>query len=47
MIAGCGVLITVLGVVATGRWAARTAARTGYLLEAEVNDGEHRVSATA
>ena len=47
MIVGCGVVIALLGVVSTGRWATRTAARTGYLLEAEVTDTEQHVTAAA
>jgi EmrB/QacA subfamily drug resistance transporter len=45
VIIGCGVVIALLGVLSTGRAAARTAARAGYLLEAEVHDAERRVAA--
>jgi MFS family permease len=44
-IIGCGIVIALLGMLSTGQAAARTAARAGYLLEAEVNDAEHRVAA--
>jgi EmrB/QacA subfamily drug resistance transporter len=35
LIAGCGVLVTLLGIIMTGRWAARTADRTRHLLDSE------------
>lgn len=35
LVVGCGVLVTVLGVASTGRWAAGTAERTRRLLEEE------------
>ncbi|GAB1639895.1 MFS transporter [Krasilnikovia sp. MM14-A1259] len=44
---GCGVVIVLLGVLSTGRTAARTAARTSYLLEAEVTDAQQRTAAAA
>jgi hypothetical protein len=45
IVAACGAIILILGIITTGRWARRTAARTAALLE-PAPPGTSRLAAT-
>ena len=47
LMAGCGLIVLVLGLVSTSRWALDTAARTRHLLDLETADDEHGTLAAA
>jgi len=43
LVAACGAIVLILGIITTGRWARRTAARTATLLES-VPPSESRIA---